>query len=319
MHNRKKREKVTRMKVEIVNKKGFKAIGVKWSGTFEQAAKGEIKNLLEEFRSKSISIKNAVNTDTILGLKYHNIENGFTIYLVIEVENYDEVPETMEVISVPAYTFVTTTYTGNDKHSEYMKLYNWIEDNGFKLNQQVLEHLEEYLIDNTIEDTQRLKLHIPIVQGRKKSSDNIVIRRAASEDASELYELMKQYIVVFYKQPEPEEIKLRNLIHHLHETPSSGIQFIAQENGELIGFATLYFTFSTLKVQKRAILNDLYVVPFARGNKVGGKLLQACVEYIRANDFSSVTWETTKDNIVAQSLFEKMGASLSEWLVYEMN
>ncbi|WP_301335737.1 GNAT family N-acetyltransferase [Bacillus sp. FJAT-27445] len=148
---------------------------------------------------------------------------------------------------------------------------------------------------------------------------NIEIRPATVKDVSELYELMRQYIVDFYEQPGPEENKLKGLINHLLENPSSGLQFVAEENGELIGFATLYFTLSTLKVKRQAILNDLFVVSKARGKKVGEKLFQASLEYIRKNNFASMTWETSKDNLVAQSLYEKMGGKQSEWLVYEIN
>ncbi|WP_267892358.1 hypothetical protein [Mesobacillus jeotgali] len=37
------------MVTKIVNKEAFKAIGVKWIGTFEQAAKGEIKSFHKGF------------------------------------------------------------------------------------------------------------------------------------------------------------------------------------------------------------------------------------------------------------------------------
>ncbi|WP_409271784.1 GNAT family N-acetyltransferase [Neobacillus sp. SCS-31] len=147
----------------------------------------------------------------------------------------------------------------------------------------------------------------------------IEIRPATAQDVGGLYELMKQYIVDFYKQPDPGEERLKGLITHLLEAPVSGLQFVAEENGELIGFATLYFTFSSLKVKRQAILNDLFVVSKARGKKVGEKLFQASLEYIRENGFASMTWETAKDNLVAQSLYEKMGGKLSEWLVYEIN
>ncbi|MET3696504.1 ribosomal protein S18 acetylase RimI-like enzyme [Bacillus oleivorans] len=147
---------------------------------------------------------------------------------------------------------------------------------------------------------------------------NIVIREASAKDINQLYILMKQYIVDFYKQPEPKESELKGLMHHLLENPSSGLQFVAEEDGELIGFATLYFTFSTLKVKRQAILNDLFVDPNARGKKVGEQLFQKCLDYIQANNFSSMTWETAKDNKVAQSLYNKMGGQLSEWLVYEI-
>ncbi|MBS4202476.1 GNAT family N-acetyltransferase [Bacillus sp. FJAT-49732] len=150
-------------------------------------------------------------------------------------------------------------------------------------------------------------------------SENIIIRTATNEDVHALYMLMRQYIVDFYHQPEPKESDLKSLIQHLLDNPSSGLQFVAEENEKIIGFATLYFTFSTLKVKRQAILNDLFVVPQERGKKVGEKLFETCLNYIRKNDFSSMTWETAKDNLVAQSLYTKMGGKQSEWLCYEIN
>lgn len=150
-------------------------------------------------------------------------------------------------------------------------------------------------------------------------SENFVIRPALKTDVNQLFKLMRQYIVDFYQQPEPKKDKLEGLINHLIKNSESGLQFVAEEDGELIGFSTLYFTFSTLKVKRQAILNDLFVVPAARGRKVGERLFQTNLDYIRKNGFSSMTWETAKDNLAAQSLYNKMGGKLSEWLVYEIN
>ena len=150
-------------------------------------------------------------------------------------------------------------------------------------------------------------------------SNHITIRPATLVDVPVLYNLMKLYIVDFYGRPEPDEQDLKGLIAHLLEHPSSGLQFVAEEDGNLIGFATLYFTFSTLNVKRQAILNDLFVIPDARGKKAGEKLFEACVSYIRKHGFSSMTWETAKDNTAAQSLYNKMGGKLSEWLVYEIS
>lgn len=146
---------------------------------------------------------------------------------------------------------------------------------------------------------------------------NIVIRKANVEDSEQIKELMLQYIVDFYQQPEPENLDV--FLAHLFQHPASGLQLVAEEEGKLIGFATLYFTFSTLKAKRTAILNDLFVKHEARGKKVGEKLFQACLNYIRENDFASMTWETAKDNKIAQALYEKMGAHPSKWLVYDIS
>lgn len=149
-------------------------------------------------------------------------------------------------------------------------------------------------------------------------SSNVVVRPVGKEDLHMLHDLMIQYIVDFYKRPKPTETSLNDLILHLQHNPSSGIQFVAEKDGRLVGFATLYFTFSTLQVKRAAILNDLFVSPEARGLKLGEQLFQTCLSYIRDNDFAYMTWETSKDNVVAQSLYNKLGGHVSDWLVYEI-
>jgi predicted transcriptional regulator YdeE len=151
------------MEVKVHNKKAFRAIGVKWTGTFEQAAKGEIKIFHKNFLEKKNQIQNSIQRDKVVGLSYHINENGFTYFLVLEVENASSVPEGMEAISVPEFTFASTEYKGTQVHEAYTGLYTWIKENGYSLNQSDLEHLEEYPGSyNPETDVPELKLHIPI-------------------------------------------------------------------------------------------------------------------------------------------------------------
>ena len=146
----------------------------------------------------------------------------------------------------------------------------------------------------------------------------LTIRPAEERDIPKLYKLMTQYIVDFYKKPEPNEAHLKNLIQHLLDHPDTGLQFVAEKGGEMVGFATLYFTFSTLQVKRAAILNDLFVSADARGYRAGEQLFKKCVSHIRENNFAYMTWETAKDNYIAQRLYNKMGGKQSDWLVYEI-
>lgn len=151
------------------------------------------------------------------------------------------------------------------------------------------------------------------------TTDSVLIRPAAAEDTRQLHDLMIQYIVDFYKRPRPDEGELVKLIDHLRENPSAGLQFVAEKDGTLVGFATLYFSFSTLQVKRTAVLNDLFVDASARGHKVGERLFRSCLSHIREHGFASMTWETAKDNTAAQSLYNKMGGHVStDWFVYEM-
>ncbi|QXJ40451.1 hypothetical protein BV455_03825 [Parageobacillus caldoxylosilyticus] len=95
--------------------------------------------------------------------------------------------------------------------------------------------------------------------------EDLAIRTANQEDIPQLLNLMYQYIVDFYKRPKPTEKSLKGLIQLLLNNPASGIQFVAEQDGKLLGFATLYFSFSTLHLKRMAILNDLFVIPKHEG------------------------------------------------------
>ncbi|WP_088006431.1 GNAT family N-acetyltransferase [Indiicoccus explosivorum] len=146
----------------------------------------------------------------------------------------------------------------------------------------------------------------------------INVRRAAASDEDDLYILMKQYITDFYKKEEPAEKDLKGHIRHLLSQPNEGLQFVAEENGRPLGFATLYFSYSTLQLKRQAIMNDLFVAEDARGKRIGEQLFRACLAYVREHDLAYMLWETGRDNTKAQAFYKKMGAEPAEQVFYEM-
>ncbi|CAM3727041.1 GyrI-like domain-containing protein [Mesobacillus thioparans] len=152
------------MGAQMVYKEAFKAVGVKWVGTFEQAARGEIKNFHHEFLKRKNEVKHAVDAENIIGLSYHITEKGFTYYLALEVEDTQSIPDGMELITVSAHTFASLGYKGSAVHEAYTSLYTWVKQNGYTLKHGDLEHLEEYPGSfDPLTDVPELKIHIPIM------------------------------------------------------------------------------------------------------------------------------------------------------------
>lgn len=145
-----------------------------------------------------------------------------------------------------------------------------------------------------------------------------MIHAVVREDLSQLVPLMRQYIVDFYRRPDPGDDAIHDLALHLLAHPEQGIQFVVEQEGSLVGFATLYFTFSTLQVKRAAVLNDLFVNSRYRGQKIGELLFRHCLEYVREHSYAYMQWETDKSNTVAQTLYNKMGGQISDRLVYEI-
>jgi GNAT superfamily N-acetyltransferase len=83
-----------------------------------------------------------------------------------------------------------------------------------------------------------------------------------------------------------------------------------------MGFATIYWSWSTVSASRIAIMNDLFVQPAARGTGVAEALIEECRIRARAGGARSLRWQTAKDNLRAQAVYERVGARREEWLDY---
>ncbi|SDE22858.1 N-acetylglutamate synthase, GNAT family [Paenibacillus sp. UNCCL117] len=144
---------------------------------------------------------------------------------------------------------------------------------------------------------------------------SFVIRDAELNDLNGLSELMYEYIVGFYKKPRPDLEKLHQLIRTLLQK-KEGIQFVAEQDGKLIGFATLYFTFSTMKADRYTVMNDLFVIEPLRDTEVEAHLFLECQKYTQEHQFTHMSWITAADNKRAQRFFDKMGSVQGDWINY---
>ncbi|MNY59711.1 aminoalkylphosphonic acid N-acetyltransferase [compost metagenome] len=95
---------------------------------------------------------------------------------------------------------------------------------------------------------------------------------------------------------------------------------MAEHNGELVGFATLFFTFSTMKADKITVMNDLFVIEQFRGTEVESQLFLECQKYSQNHGYANMTWITSTDNKRAQSFFEKMSARKGkDWVHFSIS
>ena len=102
------------------------------------------------------------------------------------------------------------------------------------------------------------------------------------------------------------------------EPSEAGLLLGAWDGDELIGFATIYWTFSSANAVDIALMNDLFVLESARGRGVGRALIDACAEAARARGCAQLEWQTAPDNHTAQRLYDSTGATSSPWLTYEL-
>jgi ribosomal protein S18 acetylase RimI-like enzyme len=136
-------------------------------------------------------------------------------------------------------------------------------------------------------------------------------------DVADLLPLIAEY-QRFYGVPTPDESRNRVFFARFLGTSDAGCILGARRDGQLVGYACLYFAMSSVEAEDIVVLNDLYVVPDARGGGVGRRLIEATTTVARARDVGRVRWSTAIDNRRAQRLYEQMGAERTTWFEYEV-
>ena len=146
----------------------------------------------------------------------------------------------------------------------------------------------------------------------------MIVAPVTEADLDDLLPLMRGYCD-FYAVA-PTDAQLLDMSRALLADPErEGVQFIARREGEAIGFATVFWTWSTLSAARLGVMNDLFVAEVARGSGAAEALIGACAEAARGHGCRELSWQTAKDNHRAQAVYERVGAERSEWLDYVLH
>jgi GNAT superfamily N-acetyltransferase len=142
------------------------------------------------------------------------------------------------------------------------------------------------------------------------------IKRAEVADLDELLVLMRAYCD-FY-DVSPTDADLLTLAKALIDDPErDGVQLVARDSGDrVVGFATLYWSWSTTNACRIGVMNDLFVAESARGLGVAERLIEACRSECARRGARRLTWQTAPDNVRAQAVYDRMGAAREHWVDY---
>jgi GNAT superfamily N-acetyltransferase len=122
----------------------------------------------------------------------------------------------------------------------------------------------------------------------------------------------------FYGVDEIDEERNRAFFSRFIAPSEDGMLLGAWREGELRGYACLYWSFTSLVPGETVLMNDLYVVAESRGEGVGRALIEASAAAGRERGAQRLEWVTAADNETAQRLYDSTGAERSEWVEYEL-
>jgi GNAT superfamily N-acetyltransferase len=146
----------------------------------------------------------------------------------------------------------------------------------------------------------------------------IEITPVGEGDLPELLPLLRGYCDFYDVSPSDDD--LLTLARALIADPErEGMQLLARAAGEAVGFATIYWSWATTIAARIGVMNDLFVAPAARGTGAAAQLIDACVAECRRHGAAELTWQTAPDNERAQRLYDRVGATRSQWVDYSLS
>lgn len=142
----------------------------------------------------------------------------------------------------------------------------------------------------------------------------LTVRQATLSDLEALVPLFDDYRQFYGRTSDVQAARgfLKARFNHGEST-----LFIAFEGNTPVGFSQLYPSFSSASLARTFVLNDLFVVEFARRKGVASKLMSAAVEFASVLGAVRISLSTATNNETAQALYQSAGWKRDEqFLVY---
>lgn len=144
----------------------------------------------------------------------------------------------------------------------------------------------------------------------------MLTRKATLEDLPQLVELFDQYRTFYHKESDKTEAKI--FLKARIENHESEI-FVAEENGFLTGFTQLFPLFSSTRMKRYWLLNDLFVNENHRGKGHSKALIENAKALCIDTKACGILLETDKTNTIGNQLYPSCGfdpyqhANFYEW------
>ena len=131
-----------------------------------------------------------------------------------------------------------------------------------------------------------------------------MVRPATLEDIQQLTALFDAYRIFYRKQT--DIVAADKFLRERIEQKESVI-FVDEVNAILTGFTQLYPLFSSTRMRRSWLLNDLFVLPVYRGLGISKKLIEAAKQLSNETGASGILLETEKSNTTGNRLYPSTG------------
>ena len=142
-----------------------------------------------------------------------------------------------------------------------------------------------------------------------------LIREVQLKDKKQWQKLYRDY-ADFYKVEMNEQI-IQTVWNWLHDESHEVSGLVYEVDDNIVGFAHYRRMPRPLTGKDIGFLDDLFVEPKYRGQKIGEKILNELKKISNSKGWNLIRWITRDDNLRAKNLYDRV-AQKTSWNLYEL-
>lgn len=148
--------------------------------------------------------------------------------------------------------------------------------------------------------------------------NSLHIRTATRQDAEAVFALIDA-LATYEKQQKLDAATRARLFRDGFDEPRRFMTLLAELDGEAVGYALFFETYSSYQARPTLYLEDLFVLPAARVRGIGKALFNACVAEAMQRGCGRMEWTVLDWNKPAIDFYQKIGArKLHDRLLYRL-
>lgn len=141
------------------------------------------------------------------------------------------------------------------------------------------------------------------------------IRTATAADAAQVFQFI-QDLAAYEKLSHEVQATQADIARDLFGPAPRAFCDIAELDGEAVGFALWFYSYSTFLGRHGIYLEDLFVRPERRGGGAGKALLRALAQRCLAENLGRLEWAVLDWNAPAIAFYDAIGAArMDDWIV----
>lgn len=145
-----------------------------------------------------------------------------------------------------------------------------------------------------------------------------MIRPATPEDVPTIASLIRA-LAEYERLLHAVNLDEARLHEHLFGARPYAEALLAEDDGQVVGFALFFHSYTTFSCKPCIYLEDLFVVPESRGRGHGKALLIALAGLAMERECARVEWSVLNWNEPAIQFYRSLGAKpTDEWTVYRL-